>query len=160
MVRQMENKVYRLWKMFEKITGNVLDIQKYEHRLMLQKIVYLIQKAEGRQEYLFSWYLKGPYSGGLTSDYFNVIDKQKTAGEIKLTTKEEAIVKSLRKNFAEYVIDEKGLELLGSLVFVILDMNVKQKNAAIEKLHSLKPWFSNEEIAEVYDKVKKSSLVS
>ncbi len=158
MIAPMENRVQMVCSMFQPITGQPLDIGKYENRLMLQKIVYLAQSAGLGFGYNFSWYLRGPYCSELTKDYFDLVDAKPTIRPGSFIGREKSIIDALKGNFSKEVASDTGLELLGSLVFVIRDMHVSQKAAAIEKLRSLKPWFTAEEIKEVYEKMEKSKL--
>jgi len=47
-----------------------LDLSDFDHRLMLQKAIYLAQASGVDLGYAFQWYLRGPYSPGLTRDAF------------------------------------------------------------------------------------------
>jgi hypothetical protein len=47
-----------------------LDLSEFDHRLVLQKTVYLLQAAGIDLGYNFGWYIRGPYSPGLTRDAF------------------------------------------------------------------------------------------
>lgn len=62
-----------------------LDLSNFRKRLVFQKLVYLIQKSGVHLGFSFSWYLRGPYSPGLTEDAFNLateldLDGKATAG--------------------------------------------------------------------------------
>lgn len=144
-------------KIFEQITGKNLDMNSYEHRLMIQKLIYLMQKAGANYDYYFSWYIKGPYSPELTKECFDVFGR-KIDKNPPLSGEEEKFVSQIKKSFSVDATSDKGLELLGSLVFVIKDMNTQEKEEAVEKLHDLKPWYKKQEISSVYDKIAKSSL--
>ena len=50
--------------------GQGVSLSDFDSRLILQKTIYLAQAAQVDLGYSFSWYLKGPYSPGLTRDAF------------------------------------------------------------------------------------------
>ena len=52
--------------------GLPLQIQTFEDRLIAQKTICLAQAAGIQLGYHFGWYLRGPYSPGLTRDLFSV----------------------------------------------------------------------------------------
>ena len=54
------------------------DMSKFDDRLKLQKIVYLMQVKGFNLEINYSWYLYGPYSAELTKLGFQMQDFEKT----------------------------------------------------------------------------------
>jgi hypothetical protein len=52
--------------------GQALDLSDFDRRLILQKSIYLVQAAKVDLGYTFHWYLRGPYSSGLTRDAFGL----------------------------------------------------------------------------------------
>jgi hypothetical protein len=50
--------------------GRDLRLDDFANRLKLQKTIYLAQAAGVQLGYRFHWYLRGPYSSGLTRDAF------------------------------------------------------------------------------------------
>lgn len=46
----------------------------FDDRLVLQKVVYLMQRKGFQIGYSYRWYLRGPYSSELTKDAFAVVD--------------------------------------------------------------------------------------
>ena len=53
-------------------TSIKLDLSSFDKRLVIQKLVYLIQQKGVHLGYSFNWYLRGPYCPGLTEDAFNL----------------------------------------------------------------------------------------
>jgi len=153
----MENRINKVYLLFKKITGLELDMRKYSHRLMVQKLVYLLQAARVNFGYSFNWYVKGPYCTELANDCFE-FSETKEKSEVVLHENEEKIVNSLKQNFKSEVNDDKKLELLGSLVYIENQMDIKGKDKVIQKLISLKPWYDPKDIEEAIDKIYKSDL--
>jgi uncharacterized protein YwgA len=151
----MEQKIGKILGLFREATGKKMDNSQYGNRLLLQKLVFLGQKLGIDFGYYYVWYLKGPYSVQLASDIFNVENKN---NETPLSEKEKDILQRLRKAFGEDLTNEEKLELLGSLVFIKKEWNITQREAIVEKLRSLKPWFSKETTEQMLDKIEKSQL--
>ena len=107
-----------------------LKMDTFDDRLILQKAAYLLQEAGVNLGYRFRWYLRGPYSPGLTEDAF-FLDALPNGGEEQLnewelddsSTQKIDAVKDLftakpQANFASY------LELLASTLFLIKSRQV------------------------------------
>ncbi len=67
-------KLLPFMKFLEKEAGFRFDIEKFEHRLMLQKYVLIAKFLGLNLGYLHSIYLKGPYSPALADDYYKLAD--------------------------------------------------------------------------------------
>ncbi len=52
--------------------GLDLKVESFRDRLILQKVVYLVQGAGIHLGYYYQWYLHGPYSPSLTRDGYTV----------------------------------------------------------------------------------------
>lgn len=133
-----------------------LDMGIYSDRLMLQKIVYILQEAGINFEYYFNWYVKGPYSTRLAAESFEFFEENKHYKTAKLNSHEEKIAMTIKKQLGEFMKTEKEIEILGSLVFIIRQLKIKEKDKIIEKLISLKPWYEKQEIEMILDKIEKS----
>lgn len=68
-------------KLFLDELGVSDDISTVGDRKRVQKAVYLGQVAGADLGYRFSWYLMGPYSPGLTEDYFELDSKRELVRE-------------------------------------------------------------------------------
>ena len=62
-----------LLKLTVEALGLPFELKSFNHRLILQKTIYLAQTAGIHLGYYYRWYLKGPYSSSLTSDAFTVV---------------------------------------------------------------------------------------
>lgn len=61
-------------KFLEKEAGFRFDIEKFEHRLRLQKYVFLSKFFGFNHGYSHSIYLRGPYSSALADDYYKLAE--------------------------------------------------------------------------------------
>ena len=78
--------------------GLRFDIKQFDHRLMAQKLTYLLQELGVRLGYedTFSFYLRGTYSPALTKDLFRAHDAKQDRAEVTLTGADKARVAKLR----------------------------------------------------------------
>ena len=67
-------KLLPFMKFLEKEAGFRFDIEKFEHRLMLQKYVFISKFFGFNHGYSHSIYLRGPYSPALADDYYKLAD--------------------------------------------------------------------------------------
>jgi uncharacterized protein YwgA len=100
--------------------------QRFDDRMRLQKSVYLGQAAAGSLGYRFGWYVHGPYSSGLSDDYYALsreIDRGDRSYEgQELTEEYQANLLKVRRVVsapAETMLsDLQWLELVASLHFL------------------------------------------
>ena len=106
--------------------GLPFRIDSFEDRLILQKVVYLIQTIGVNLGYYFQWYLHGPYSPSLTQDAY-AISAELASGineskNWKLGSESENRLQRLKdlvvSNGSQQVRARK-LELLASVHFLI-----------------------------------------
>lgn len=113
-------------KLFLDELGIESSIDTVDDRKRVQKAVYLGQIARVDLNYRFGWYLRGPYSPGLTKDYYALADAA-SAGEIN--TQEIALKPELSERLRKIrpllnppsegaLSQEDWLELLASLHFL------------------------------------------
>jgi len=51
------------------------DLSDFDRRLMVQKALYLVEESGLDLGYFFHWYLRGPYSPGVSRDLFPAVDE-------------------------------------------------------------------------------------
>lgn len=107
--------------------GIPLSVETFDDRLILQKAVYLLQQAQVHLGYRFRWYIRGPYSTGLTEDAFHVADLPDNGmselGKWELDDVSKGRIARLRDWFAGKTNKQefaKNLELLASVLFLIV----------------------------------------
>lgn len=130
-----------------KFFGKEIDMRSYDDRLILQKLVYILQCKGVALDYFFGWYIRGPYSSALAADgYF--IGEEKHHKEADISPLEESVVKKTKDLLRGSITDSKKMEIIASLLFL------KQKNMSLDDsgvilaLKDLKPWLTEEEIAD------------
>ncbi|MEA2052950.1 MAG: hypothetical protein U9O90_09055 [Euryarchaeota archaeon] len=70
----MMGKLLPFMKFLEREAGFGFDIEKFEHRLMLQKYVFISKFFGFNHGYSYSIYLRGPYSPALADDYYKLAE--------------------------------------------------------------------------------------
>jgi hypothetical protein len=117
------------------------QIATVEDRLILQKAVYLAQ-TKVSLGYSYGWYLKGPYSPGLTQDYYELAGRDEAlelGGALKASVRDAlAPVRALIQNKPAAVPVAHWLELLASLHYLARRSGFSVA-AAIAKIHETKP---------------------
>ena len=124
--------------------GVSTDIQTFEGRKNVQKSLYLLQEENLPYGYYFGWYLRGPYSTGLTEDYFRVFenerDKYKNLAQGK--TLADAIVKIIRHMVSQLASKDQRLpdqlEAAASARFIMKNESLDPESSVAE-LHRRKP---------------------
>jgi uncharacterized protein YwgA len=130
-------------------------------RTKIQKAVYLAQNAGAPLGYAFGWYVKGPYSPGLTQDYYALSREDDGAEGFRLDDKVQASLSKLR-DLDEVpqgvdLKDDQWLELLASLHF-LHRVSRKDDEAAMEILRKQKPRLVPFAVA-ARDKLREMSLL-
>ena len=135
--------------------GLNVSISTFNGRKNVQKLVYLLQKDGFPFSYFFRWYLRGPYSPALTTDFFNVARdapeyyEQLAKGhrlDESLVQRIATVLEPLRKcglihnrgrSTAESDLEE-GLELAASARYLVEEEGYSPDEAA-KVLHERKP---------------------
>jgi hypothetical protein len=103
-----------------------LTVTRFENRLLVQKVVYLLQNRGVELGYPYRWYLHGPYSSRVANDLFCLarMDEDE-AQELKKYTfggKTKAIIAQIKDLLApgEPLKERaKRVELLASVLFLV-----------------------------------------
>lgn len=72
------------------------DVSGFNSRLILQKTVYLLEEAGIRLGYSFNWYLRGPYSPGLTRDLYDLNASSEDVADWELDKDSTAVAQRIR----------------------------------------------------------------
>ena len=89
-----------LLPIFKKIYGSDFDYGNFEHRLEMQKAVYLLQDmGVPVGDYGFRWYQHGPYSQSLQDDMF--FESRRQCKNVMVSKEHAERIEQLRKLFVE-----------------------------------------------------------
>jgi len=97
------------------------DMENFDERLRLQKIVYLLWAYGISLEYGFNWYVRGPYSPKLASDGYALDDELYERGKGIRFNDEVNVVESLnafKELLGDKIKDPLYLEILASLHYI------------------------------------------
>lgn len=131
------------------------DVSGFDSRLILQKTVYLLEEAGIRLGYSFTWYIRGPYSPGLTRDLYELASNKEDVAGWVLDSHSKALAERLRPLFVTAAKGESGatakhLELLASVHYLATRrrLNINDAEEATTQLAQKGKLFSEEEVSE------------
>jgi uncharacterized protein YwgA len=133
-------------KLYVQELGEQGDITDFESRKRFQKTVYLGQLSGVDIGYRYGWYIKGPYSTGLTQDYYALADAVANGDDDhKKKSLNEAVRQKLARIKDLFSVPEgvdldkaNWLELLASWHFLIV-VSKKSVADAINVMKAQKP---------------------
>ena len=125
------------------------NVHKFQHRIILQKVIYLLQLAGIKFGFQFGLYIRGPYSPELANCLFNKL--KFTDSNRCLTKREQTIVKKFKAVFPS--LDPKILEIAATYAYFAFQKKQDFITAA-KNLKRIKPFFSESDIAVGISKAK------
>ena len=131
-----------------KEAGLDFDIKQFDHRLMAQKLTYLLQELGVKLGYekTFSFYLRGTYSPTLTKDLFQ---SPASKPAVTLTQADKARIAKLRS-----AVDLRPHMLEVMAAYRYLRNQGKTETDAIQTLRATKPFLSPRDVAVGVSKCK------
>jgi uncharacterized protein YwgA len=161
-IRQKQGESRRMGKLldyFERVYGQKYDDGKQNHRIAIQKIVYL---AESRGlsigNHWFIWKDRGPFSPDLRLD---VLDEVNELGQINVSKQKELLAVTKFSEFAEEILSEDAetmrerndenervewIELIASLhFFATKEMRYAPRREVYTELLKEKPQYDDKE---------------
>jgi uncharacterized protein YwgA len=150
--------------------GFEFDVEDFDHRLMLQKYVYIAQKLGLKLGYGYSMYIRGPYSPLLAEDYYRLEDYYSSAGK---TPKDYApiLLKGIFKDFnADKFLDvikdkdTSWLEVAATIMSLYERFNgeyprEKLTGIILSKTFDMKCFISKRVIVGVFRDLEKEELI-
>jgi uncharacterized protein YwgA len=119
--------------------GLPFSIDRFTDRLVLQKVVYLVQAAGAQLGYQFHWYLRGPYSSLLARDGFGigaeVANGEDESNQWHLSPESRRRIANVKRLIGKTKQEElpQRLELLASVHFLVDEGQVPPDPDAIDK---------------------------
>jgi len=143
-----------------------LSVDTFSDRLILQKLVVIVQAAGVDLGYHFHWYLRGPYSPTLTRDAFAASTEARGTSEEfagwHLDETSQKRLENLRGLFRgeDRQVLASRLELLGSVLYLLCNRRVSGNDTAeLQKiLRAFGKSFSEDEITSALKELKKYGL--
>jgi len=132
------------------------NIENFNDRLRLQKLVFLARKMGFNAGYSFDWYLRGPYSPSLTRMLFSANDQdQLIVDDYTLNVAERAVVERLTEFLHDDVESHRVLELLASVWYYIRRRvySEDERQELLDEINQKKPQYSRTEIERAFDRI-------
>jgi len=129
------------------------NMNTFSYRKLLQKLVYLLQKSGIEFNFSYSWYLHGPYSPDLTRTLYDIVGSGSSPHD-ELSDLEIASINKLKSLLGKDLYSADRLELLVSIDYLRdrARMIGASGDEVVEALKKVKPYFSEEEIRECWQK--------
>lgn len=132
------------------------NLDEFDDRLRLQKLVFIARKMGYDLGYTFTWYARGPYSPSLTRMLFSAHEQgQLIIPDVELTSDENEVVRELRASLQNDIENARMLELIASVWYFLKRKNYsnEEKEILIEKIIQRKPQFTRDEVEEALDRI-------
>lgn len=132
------------------LLGLRMDPSKFEVRLRIQKISYILQNVLGKSSFGFSFYIRGPYSRALALEYFTHPNEfmNPKVGE-KVSEADRGEIERIKPLILE--LNVMQLEIIASLIYL---RQTSDEETAEKELHRLKPYLKLEDLWSGTTKVK------
>jgi len=156
MIMVRSGRIAAVFALFRRLMGRDLDMGDYKNRLIVQKMTYMLKFVLNRLDYSFSWYVRGPYSPVLTNEAFKFSDRR-SAKDYEFDDNEKYAAERIRSLFD--VASENAWELYASVLYMIKENKVFERDKLVFLIHSLKPWFTEKQISEAFDKTCDSGIL-
>ena len=128
---------------------------QFTNRLKLQKYTFLAKRYGMPLGYVYDMYLFGPYSRGLTADYYSLARNPKSGADSPSALPAEF----RRADFLRDVKDDPGwLEVATTLVN--RNGRIRERDALAENVWHMKSQFGRQYIEDVLDDLEGRRLVS
>jgi len=126
-------------------------VDSFQHRLVIQKVMYLLERKGVKTGFTFGLYVRGPYSPDLTEAFYSHRKEvEGLKGGSELNAKEKADVCELNALFS---LNASWLEVAATYAFFAYAQGLDPFTATI-KVRELKPFFSEAQIAVGTSKAK------
>jgi uncharacterized protein YwgA len=139
--------------------GITPKMQTFAERKRVQKTIYLLDKVfEMKFNYVYSWYLHGPYSPQVAQIVFDVVEGRKKidANPANLSAEDLIKIEHMKNSLKEDLYSNDTLELLVSVDYLLdcaANKSSKEKEI-IEFLNVKKPYFTNNEIIAAMNRIQ------
>jgi len=133
-----------------RVMSNIGDIRldRFNDRMYLQKLGYLIQEIHHEHSFNFSWYVRGPYSSTLATSLFHHEEKGTYQTSPKLSEPESETKTRISELLGKKIKDPHSLELYASLWYLMSGKKIssKEKDDILAIMCKEKPHFQRKDI--------------
>lgn len=146
----MDQKNRLIW-FYRKILGMRLDLDDFDQKLIVQKIVYIAQKMGVKFDYEFGWWVRGVYSSPLTVDLYDINEQELNYTPTRF---EEIFAEKLLNVAGAFKNKVRAFEIVSTVVYAQEHKGMKDEKKISEFIKSEKPWFTDEEIEVAFKKTE------
>jgi len=132
--------------------NGILDfnIDNFNHRLKLQKYVFIARKFGLDLGYKYNLYLRGPYSPLLAEDYYAIKEGEVTPKSIELDGRFVELIKNK---------SARWLELASTIIMIRDRYRISDPEGIISLMRITKPYATKHELLEIISELKKLKIV-
>ena len=148
-------------KFLEDTLGFAFDVDRFDHRIMLQKYVFIAKSLGWDNDYPYNIYLRGPYSPDLAQDYYNL-----ATIPVPSEMFERCLVNLEKERFVQ-IIQNRDIEWLeiGTTILSLYNSNkdrIEKDEIApflLERTKDIKSDFDGSYIEDVFGSLLESKLI-
>ena len=131
--------------------GFQMDKNRYEHRLIAQKMIWLLKLKGIPFEYPFGLYVRGPYSPALALEYYRYpSDFLEARSDVSLTSEESGYVSQVGELFGK----SPSLLEIGATYGYLAYQAHYPPEVAYRLVKSMKSFYRNDQIVKGVNKAK------
>ena len=147
-----ENKILRILRYMGPIR-----IDRFQDRLRLQKLAFLIQEMGGGGPFAYYWYIRGPYSPSLTQMLYSGDEVGAYDDAPELTSAELMTARKVQALMGSAIGDPLELELYASVWYLApwRPLSEDDKKSIVDRMDHEKPHFAGENVRAALGRVEK-----
>ena len=132
-----------------------ISMSKFNDRLYMQKLAYLVQEIQANEAHVFSWYVRGPYSPTMTEQLFYHWERGTYDRAPRLDDSEASVRDKVHELLGDKIRDPLALELFASLWYLMPAAKISKEvhDNIIKTMCMEKPHFSRSQIQEALAKI-------
>jgi uncharacterized protein YwgA len=146
MATGVPRRVERLVSIFQSILKTKFNVGEYKHRLMMQKIAYILKGKDKTFNYHFNWFTRGPHSDQLKSE-----EEYYRDSEVRLNEADAQNVAFIKNLMGE--VNDLNLELYSAIIYLMKEHGTYDPDEIYSIIHESKPWFNREDIESTFKKI-------
>lgn len=134
-----------------RVLGSICPVRldRFDDRLRMQMLAYLIQEVGGHDDFTYYWYARGPYSPALAQALSSERGARGRRGGPALSDAENALAGAVRSLVRRKTDDPLALELYASLWFLTPKRRLSgsEKKSIATTMRHTKPHFTEKQVA-------------
>ena len=141
-----------------RVLGSICPIQlgRFDDRLRMQKLAFLIQEVGGCSDFAYYWYVRGPYSPALTQALFSEREAPGRGDGSRLSGEEQELADKVRSLVHGKIDDPLELELYASVWYLAPRgrLSKRDRESIMRTMRRTKPHFAEERVADTLAEIE------